>query len=131
MSLVRKPILELYWSKKDIYDAPFIYKNITRDRYSLLLRFLHFNNNDRNDNSSRLFKLQALLDKLTERFRSTYTPGPSVVIDESHSIPRKTYFPAIYSRKNSQIWSQSLQNLRSKCLHLRFKGLHWQHAEDM
>ena len=83
MGLVRKPILELYWSKKDIYDTPFIYKNITRDRYSLLLGFLHFNNNDCNGNSSRLYKLQHLLDKLTDRHRSTYTPGPSVVIDES------------------------------------------------
>ena len=83
MGLVRKPILQLYWSKKDIYDTPFSYKNITRDRYFLLLRFLHFNNNDCNDNSSMLYKLQHLLDKLTDRYRSTCTPGPSVVIDES------------------------------------------------
>ena len=84
MGLVRKPILELYWSKKEIYDTPFIYKNITRDRYSLLLRFLHFNDNEFIDeNSSRLYRLQPLLEKLTENFRSTYTPGSSVVIDES------------------------------------------------
>ena len=83
MGLVRKPILELYWSKKEIYDTPFIYKNITRDRYSLLIRFLHFNDNGCNNGSNRLYKLQPLLDKLTDRYMSTYTPGPSVVIDES------------------------------------------------
>ena len=48
-----------------------------------ILRYLHFNNNDCNDNSSRLYKLQPLLDKLTDRYRSTYTPGPSDVIDKS------------------------------------------------
>ena len=74
MGLVRKPILDLYWLKKEIYDTPFIYKNITRDRYSLLLRFLHFNDNEfLDEDSSRLYKLQPLLEKLTENFRSTYT----------------------------------------------------------
>ena len=33
MGLVRKPRMELYWSKKSMYDYPFVYQNMTRDRF--------------------------------------------------------------------------------------------------
>ena len=45
MGLVRKPRMELYWSKKKLYDSPFVYQNMSRDRFFLLLKHLHFNDN--------------------------------------------------------------------------------------
>ena len=66
MGYVRKPQIELYWSKKDIYDNPFIYENMTRDRFSLLLRFIHFSD-DMYPN--RIHKIESVLAQLTEDFR--------------------------------------------------------------
>lgn len=83
MGLVRKPKLELYWSKKTIYDYPFICNNMSRDRFSLLLRFVHFNDNACSDNSKRLHKIEPLVQKLTDNYKSTYTPGSRLVVDES------------------------------------------------
>ena len=84
MGIVWKPELAMYWSKKDIYDYPFIYKHMSRDRFQLLLRFLHFADNTCTTSATnRMYKLQPLLDSVVSKFKSVYTPGNSLVIDES------------------------------------------------
>ena len=59
----------------------------TERRFHLLLKFLHFVNNEEYDEatcgSKRLFKLKPILDHLNDRFRSVYTPDCDVSIDES------------------------------------------------
>ena len=83
MGLVRKPKMELYWSKTLIYDYPFVYKNMTRDRFSLLLRHFHFNDNTFLDKSNRLYKIEPLVKMLNENFQLTYSPGADLIVDES------------------------------------------------
>ena len=48
------------------------------------LKFLHLsNNNNKDSNQDRMFKLKPLSDLLKERFSSVYIPGSVVSIDES------------------------------------------------
>ena len=55
----------------------------------MLLKFWHFsNNNNKNSNQDRLFKLKPLLDILKERFSSVYMPDSITSTDES-MLPRR------------------------------------------
>uniref|UniRef100_A0A8C4SDX7 PiggyBac transposable element-derived protein domain-containing protein n=1 Tax=Erpetoichthys calabaricus TaxID=27687 RepID=A0A8C4SDX7_ERPCA len=85
MGIVRKPDIEMYWSTDPMYATPIFAAIMTRNRFSLLLKFFHLNDNrnepDKKDpNRDRLFKLRPLIDHLFEAFQLPYMPGP---IDES------------------------------------------------
>ena len=45
MGLVPKPEIALYWSKSVLYADPFVPKIMTRERFQMLVRFVHFNDN--------------------------------------------------------------------------------------
>ena len=84
MGLVRMPKLKYYWSSSPLYGSQIIQNTMSRERFESLLKFWHFsNNNDKNSNQDRLFKLKPLLDLLKERFSSVYIPGSIISIDES------------------------------------------------
>ena len=62
---------------------------MTRNRFYLILHFLHFSNNEdllhdiNDENRDRLHKVQPLLDVLLRRCRTVYTPGKNLSVDES------------------------------------------------
>ncbi|XP_066974315.1 piggyBac transposable element-derived protein 4-like [Macrobrachium rosenbergii] len=55
---------------------------MARNKFELILRFIHFADNSRSDGSDRLFKLRPLIQLLSRNFKK-FTPGEKVVIDES------------------------------------------------
>ena len=76
--------LNHYWSSSRLYGLEIVRSAMPRERFELLLKFLHFsNNNNKNSNQDRMFKLKPLSDLLKERFSSVYIPGSVVSIDES------------------------------------------------
>lgn len=84
IGLVRLPHLNLYWSKKSLYHNQFISSIMPRDRFLLILRFLHFNDNEGLlESGDKLYRIRPILDRLNERFRTVMTPGRDLVIDES------------------------------------------------
>ncbi len=84
MGLVQMPKLDYYWSKSQLYGSKIIQNTISRDKFELLLKFLHFSNNNEKDASEdRLVKLNPLLNLLKARFKSVYIPGSVVTIDET------------------------------------------------
>jgi len=84
MGLVQMPKLKYYWSSSQLYRLDIIRNSMSRERFELLLKFWHFtNNNNKNSDQDRLFKVRPLLDLLKERFTSVYMPGSVVSIDES------------------------------------------------
>ncbi|XP_039602150.1 piggyBac transposable element-derived protein 4-like [Polypterus senegalus] len=88
MGIIRKPDIEMYWSTDPMYATPIFVTIMKRNRFSLLLKFFHLNDNsnepDKKDpNRDRLFKLRPLIDHLFETFQLPYVPGPSVAVDES------------------------------------------------
>lgn len=62
---------------------------MSRSRFQLILKFLHFNDNndpqfDGNDEKRyRLHKLRPFIDLLRDRCKKIYTPGQNVSVDES------------------------------------------------
>ena len=84
MGLVQMPKLSHYWSSSRLYGSEIIQNSMSRERFELLLKFWHFSNNDnKNSNQGRLFKLKPPLDLLRARFSSVYIPGSVVTIDET------------------------------------------------
>ena len=76
------PRLHLYWSKDKKYRNLRIVELMTRERFEMLLKGLHFCNNE--DNSSgRLFKIEKILNLAIHQFKQAVTPGQEVVIDET------------------------------------------------
>lgn len=77
MGLARFPDMSDYWSKNEIKSK------LSRNRFELLLRSLHFSDNDANVvTTDRLRKIKPLLEQLNERYNYAIVPGQSVCIDE-------------------------------------------------
>lgn len=83
MGLNDLPSLNLYWSKDSMFHNEFVANTMTRDRFLLLLRCIHFCNNETVNKSDRLYKIRNLVDKINENFKNVLTPGRILVIDES------------------------------------------------
>ncbi|XP_038052932.1 piggyBac transposable element-derived protein 4-like isoform X1 [Patiria miniata] len=83
MGISPKPSLTSYWSRHPMIETPFFSKTMPRDRFLHLLRYLHFNNNDDDDGSDRLFKLRPVIDALTEKFKTVYVPSQDITTGES------------------------------------------------
>ena len=78
--IIHKPTIHMYWSKDPLFCTPIYSAVMNKNRFQLLLKFLHFNDNSHmpapaNPSPDRLFKLKPLLDHLLEKFqKSMYHP---------------------------------------------------------
>ncbi|KAL6419530.1 hypothetical protein ACFW04_013788 [Cataglyphis niger] len=66
MGLVKLPEISLYWN-----------------RFELLLRMLHFVNNENANIEDRLYKIAPIIQKLKENYAKYYNPPEIICIDES------------------------------------------------
>lgn len=80
---VKKHVLKDYWSHDDLIETPLFSKFMPRDRYTAILRYLHFADNDFPSAVDRLWKVRHVLSFLTEKFKMYFVPFQNVVIDES------------------------------------------------
>ena len=67
MGIVQKPRINLYWSTDPLLSSPIFSAVMSRDRYLLSLKFLHFNDNTnapdvQDPNRDRLYKVRPVLD---------------------------------------------------------------------
>ncbi|XP_068115852.1 piggyBac transposable element-derived protein 4-like [Hyperolius riggenbachi] len=88
MGLEKKPQLCDYWARNPIICMPVYAATMKRERYEMLIKCLHFNDNtqhlSRDDPAhDRLFKLRPLLSHLSDKFKEVYMPGKNIVVDES------------------------------------------------
>ncbi|XP_050453533.1 piggyBac transposable element-derived protein 4-like [Cataglyphis hispanica] len=83
MGLVRLPKIELYWSTYEGYKQALPRTIMSRNRFELLLRFVHFSNNEENDPNNRLSKVAHIIDHLNSNFKKYYNPDEVVCVDES------------------------------------------------
>ena len=84
MGLVQMRKIDYYWSKSQLYGSEIIQNTMSKDQFELLLKFLHFSNNEeRNASQDKLAKLNPLLILLKVRFKSIYTPGFVITVDET------------------------------------------------
>lgn len=87
MGTVNLPSLEHYWKKDDLYYMPLFSAIMSRNRFQLILRHLHFTNNEEDDGTP-LYKLQSVLDHFNKVMSEIYTPKINICIDESMMLWR-------------------------------------------
>ena len=67
MSILRKPNIHMYWSTSEVYHTAIFSKTMRRDRFSLILNFFHFNDNEDplfdkdDDDRDRLHKVHPVI----------------------------------------------------------------------
>ena len=100
--VIKKPQLELYWDMREVCRTPFFNATMSRNRFQLILRFLHFSDNGQADPADRLYKVRPVLDYLLGKFRDLYTPAKNIAIDEGMMKWRGRLAFRCY---NPQVWS--------------------------
>lgn len=83
MGLVRVPKLSDYWSSDEITGQQFPKKVMSRNRFEILIRMLHFSTDDDAHKSDRLHRIRKLVDLLNVSFKEHYTASEDICIDES------------------------------------------------
>ena len=74
--IVRKLKLELYWSTRGIFQTPIFSQTMSRNRFQLIQRYLHFNdNNAAGTNEDHLYKIRIILDIVVNKFRTKLYTG--------------------------------------------------------
>ena len=86
--LLKKSATHHYWDSTNPSQAtPWFIEHFNRDRFQLLLKFLHFADNDNQPNPEspeyKLYKIKELADHFRDNFRHLYVPGEDIAVDES------------------------------------------------
>lgn len=82
MGIVKYPKISNYWEKNILYNNSLVPSVMSRNRFQLLLRFVHFADNDLAEDD-RLYKIKNLMNMMQERFDNEYVPGKFIAVDES------------------------------------------------
>ncbi|GBO20913.1 PiggyBac transposable element-derived protein 4 [Araneus ventricosus] len=105
--IVQKSTEKWFWSKRPILCTPVFGNVMNEKRYSLIMKFLHFQScNDSEDQSPSINKLRKIgkfHSMLMQLFQSTYIPKQDISIDESligykGRLGWKQYIPTKRSR---------------------------------
>ncbi|XP_069183601.1 piggyBac transposable element-derived protein 4-like [Procambarus clarkii] len=78
-----KAVFKDYWNKDSLVPSPVFNRYMSWDRFRLILRCLHFENNANEERHSRLWKVHKVLSDMRGKFRDYFVPGQNVIIDES------------------------------------------------
>ncbi|CAI6359966.1 unnamed protein product [Macrosiphum euphorbiae] len=81
--LVQMPSLESYWSTKIRYKNNIAPKIMSRNRFELLLRFRHFEDNEETPDNDRIYKVRDLLECVVKKYKNVIEPDEYLAIDES------------------------------------------------
>ncbi|XP_060872032.1 piggyBac transposable element-derived protein 4-like [Metopolophium dirhodum] len=83
MGLVQMPTLEDYWSISIRYKNNVAQNTMSRNRFELILRFLHFSDNEKAPNDDRIYKVRDLINKLIENFQKILELEEYLAVDET------------------------------------------------
>lgn len=83
MPQVKKSKINDYWSTDIFLSTPIFSQIMSRDRYLILLKMLHFSDNNNVDKEDSLFKLRMIIDHLKSTYKRLLYPFRNVCIDES------------------------------------------------
>lgn len=106
-SIVKKPEQHLYWSRRQSINTPQFSKIMPRDRFYLLMRNLHFVDNNTYDPSthpcSKLWKIYDVIEHFRKKFCEILNPEEQLSVDESLMLYKgrlswKQYMPLKRSR---------------------------------
>lgn len=83
MTRNRHLTIEEHWSTDPLLASTIFGKTMSRDRYEIILRMLHFSNPDTQIPGDRLYKIKILIDHTRKLFKKTLIPYENLCIDES------------------------------------------------
>ena len=87
MGILHKPRMALYWSTDKLLATPIFSQVMRRDRFFLLLRFLHFadnrNYNQNDPGRDKLFKVREVMNMIKRGCSEVFSPGKYLTMDES------------------------------------------------
>ncbi|CAK9803074.1 PiggyBac transposable element-derived protein 4 [Anthophora quadrimaculata] len=86
MPHIKKHKISDYWSTDPIIARNFISKYTTRDRFTQLLHYIHFADNNNPappDNNDKLWKIRTIFEKWNRKCSTFFHPFLKLVIDES------------------------------------------------
>ncbi|XP_028968650.1 piggyBac transposable element-derived protein 4-like [Galendromus occidentalis] len=83
MGLVKYPNITDYWRKDCLYRNELVASAMSRNRFQLLLRFIHFSDNEEADIADRSNKFIKILTLLQDKFCEAINPGEKLTIDET------------------------------------------------
>lgn len=83
MSHTKKNFMKQYWSTDPLIETPIFSKIFSQDRFFLLLRVLHFDDNSLANGGDKLYKIRTIIETLRHKFSSCLQPSQNLVIDES------------------------------------------------
>lgn len=112
--IVKMPNIQAYWSREDTYKNSMAPKVMARSRFELLLRLLHFADNNDNPENDRLHKIQPLIDKIVHKFKTSYEPSETCCIDESLILFRGKLIMRQYIKSKPHKYGIKLFKLFSK-----------------
>lgn len=92
MGLAKLPKLADYWSTDEIIGQNFPRSVMSRNRFELLLKMIHFSQDD-------IHTIQHLLDMLNDNFKRNFIPSQDICVDES-MVPFRGY--NIFRQYNKQ-----------------------------
>jgi hypothetical protein len=114
MGIVKKPVIDMYWSTHPLLTTDAFNMSMKRDTYRNILRFFHFNNNQNEPNRhdpqrDRMYKIRPLIDILNEKFQAAIQPEQQLSLDETlllykGRIAFRQYIPAKRARFGIKIF---------------------------
>ena len=104
-----------YWSTGDDLRNKAIYEAIRRDRFEVIMKCLHFKDNDTLDKNDKYSKIRPLLDYLQGKFLEHFLPSQKISHDEAmieyferHGCKQAVRNKPI--RFGYKVWSQNTPN---------------------
>lgn len=82
MGNVHMPSIKSYWRQNPLYLHPIFGKQMSRNRFELLMRCVCFYS-DVDDQSSKLHKIDQVLDHLLKNIKYMYAPSENLSLDEA------------------------------------------------
>ena len=114
MGVNKLPEIEDYWKKDPHLHYGPIADRITRDRFRDISRYLHFVDNSTlvprgSPGHDRLGKVRPMIDHLSSKFASTYTPHCETAVDEAMikfqgRSSLKQYMPMKPVKRGIKVW---------------------------
>ncbi|KAJ8939476.1 hypothetical protein NQ318_022530 [Aromia moschata] len=87
MGNIRINRLQDYWKKDELFAIPGLQKHMSRNRFMLIMRCLHFSKNPTKEDDpgygDRLHRIRFLQDYFNRRMAEVYYPGKQLSLDES------------------------------------------------
>lgn len=110
MGPVSLPTISLYWNKSIFYNMPFWRSVMSRNRFQLLLRYLHFADNSV-PSDDRLYKVRLVLSHFNDVMSNSCTPQKNICIDESMMLWRGRLFFRQYIQNKKHKYGVKLYKL--------------------